>query len=173
MLRLPLRTAGRRLLLATVWSLVKLGIVLAIIAAFAVGTVVIPRIDTGQGKTLVVHGVVVPTAKERSTGYVRAVISLFQGRLRRVTDDDTPVDIVEPDPMARIPFSLEAGEDDGPRFFVHAFAEVATYERFCADVPLPRLRVVERDGERSWVVARTGRPLGTLRVTPKRPCGFD
>jgi hypothetical protein len=96
-------------------------------------------------------------------------VALFPGEARRVRAEDTPVDD-GPDPEARGRFELAAGPDDGPAFFVHAFVELSTFDRFCAEASLPPVRVVERRGDEAWVDARTGGPVPQLRITPTRPC---
>jgi hypothetical protein len=146
-------------------TLIGLGLVLAILVGFAVGTILLPRWRTGEEKIPVVRGVVVPTRAQRATGPVQLYVALFAGKPRRVRLEDTPIDD-GPEQDAGGRFRLAAGPDDGPTFFVHGLVELTTFERFCAEVPLPRVRV----GDERWVDARTGGPVPSLRITPTRPC---
>jgi hypothetical protein len=151
-------------------TLIGLGLVIAIVAAFAVATVQLPRWRTGEEKVKLVRGVVVPTRAQRAAGPLSLVVELWQGRPRRVRPDETPVDDFGPEPEQGNVFELSAGPDDGPTFFLRAIAELATFERFCARVPLPPVHVVELDGEEVWVDERNGRPLPKVVLAPQRPC---
>ena len=149
-------------------SLLKVGLVVAIVAAFGVGTALLPGVDDEQGRTPLVAGVVVATPAQRARGPVLFTTSLLEGRPRRVRDDDTFVDVVEGE-QGR--FELAAGDEDGSRFFVHALVRpTQTEQQFCADMGLPRVRLADVDGDDTWVVARTGRPLAPLRLTATKAC---
>ena len=154
-------------------TVLALAIVVAIVTAFTVFNILLPRWRTGEEKTPLVTGTVVASPEQLATGPVTFYVELFQGPSRRVPspeaqiDDDAPPPTFGPgEPPTSYRFSLAAGPADGPRFFVRASVELTTFERFCADVELPPLRVVDGD----WVVARTGRPPAPLRLAPTTSC---
>ncbi len=151
-------------------TLLGVGIVVLLVAAFGFFTAWVARLREGPEKVTVVRGVVEPTRRQLAPGEVRIGVYLHPGAPRRLTDADTPIDDDTPTAEGRRRFRLGAGPADGPKFFVHAVVELATFDEFCADAALPRLRFVESDGGERWLDARTGRPLPPLRLRATRPC---
>jgi len=166
MLRADARDSHVSLPFAAVRTLLGLTLVVGMVTGFALFSIFLPRWRTGHEKIPLVRGVVVPTAAQRRTGPLAIGLELYQGRPRRVQASDTPIDDDGPEPEERGRFELAAGPEDGATFFVRASVELPTFDVFCADIALPRVRVV--DG--TWVGVGSGSPLAPLRITPTSKC---
>ena len=150
-------------------SLLKLSIVVGILVGFAAAAAALSILPPSSVKVTLVSGVVVPPPRQPTEEPARLTVALYEGRPHRITDADVPVDDVELEEADRR-FVLDASPDDGSRFFVVAMAERPSYDRLCTSRALQPVRMLERDGERTWVSADTNRPLPPLRLAPAGRC---
>ena len=165
---------GRRRYAQAVRGLLKIAMVGALVALFGVAAWALSGWWAGEARHAAVRVVVVPPPPQQGGEIVpiRAYAGLFVGRPRPleqgpvVVDDDERVDLEQNEPR----FSLRADQSDGSQFFVHAFVQMGDYEVYCVSRALPRMRVVEANGEQTWVAADTGRPLGELTLVPRERC---
>ena len=52
-------------------------------------------------------------------------------------------------------------------FFVFSMVEPSTFQRYCTTKQMPAMRY----GDDGWIVASTGKPVPSLRMTPTIKCG--
>ena len=156
-------------------GLAKILMVAGLVALFGVGAWALSGWRADKQKSEAVVVLVDPPEVEAEEEIIplRGRASLYSGKPREITQNDTAVDDAEEVNLetAEIPrFELNADQSDGNEFFVYAWMEMSNYDIYCEAIALPRMRNEERDGTRMWVDADTGEPLEELRVALRERC---
>jgi hypothetical protein len=146
----------------------KLGLIIVIFIAFVVATKAIADRSFTSDKNAMATGTVVPTPQQNARAPLRIRIALFPGKAHLPRPDEVAIDEIELNTEDKTrDFSLDAGKGDGVEFFVFSMVEPSTFQRYCTTKQMPAMRF----GDDGWVVASTGKPAPSLKMTPTIKCG--
>ncbi len=139
-----------------------------ILIGFVVFTIFIAKPLRGSERLDLVRGTVKVAPELRADAPFSRYVALYPGELGAADAlPDFPANDVQTGGDGV--FQLSPNQEDGTEFFILARVETAKLERYCEEIALPLVRRLE---DKSWVDAKTGKPLPRLRITIDKgePC---